>query len=114
GGAMVIIGTWTHLATAGVQPTEAYVLPVSLHLVLAGARARQRRPLSSWVAYCPAIGLLGVAALDERLAGGSAWHAVVAGGVGVAAVAAGGWRRLSGPLVLGTALLVAVTMHETL
>jgi hypothetical protein len=34
--------------------------------------------------------------------------------VGVAAVAAGGWRRLSGPLVIGTALVVAVTMHETL
>ena len=114
GGALITIGAWTHLATAGVELTEAYVLPVSLHLVLAGARARRQRPLSSWVAYGPAIGLLGLAALDERLAGGGAWHALVAGAVGVAAVAAGGWRRLSGPLVIGTALVVAVTMHETL
>ena len=72
------------------------------------------RPLSSWVAYGPAIGLLGLAALDERLGGGAGWHALVAGCVGVAAVAAGGWRRLSGPLVIGTALVVSVTLHETL
>ena len=114
GGVLITIGTWTHLATTGVELTEAYMLPVSLHLVLAGARARQRQPLSSWVAYAPAIGLFGIAALYERLAGGGAGHALVAGAVGVAAVAAGGWRRLSGPLVVGTALVVAVTMHETL
>ena len=123
GGVLIIVGSWTHLATAGVQVTEAYVLPVAVHLVLAGARARslasgagraRLRALSSWVAYGPAIGLLGLSALDERLAGGAGWHALVAGGVGVAAVAAGGWRRLSGPLVLGTALVVTVTLHETL
>ncbi|MGH8975247.1 MAG: SCO7613 C-terminal domain-containing membrane protein, partial [Acidimicrobiia bacterium] len=48
------------------------------------------------------------------LGGGPGWHALVAGIVGVAAVAAGGAWRLAGPLVLGTGLLVAVTLHESL
>jgi hypothetical protein len=34
--------------------------------------------------------------------------------VGVAAVVAGGGRRLAGPLFLGTTLLVAVTAYESL
>jgi hypothetical protein len=114
GGVLVIVGSWVHLATTGVVFSEPYVLPVAAHLVIAGARARHLRSLSSWVAYGPAIGLLGITALDERLAGGAGWHALVAGGVGVTAVAVGGWRRLSGPLFLGTALVVAVTIHETL
>jgi hypothetical protein len=32
----------------------------------------------------------------------------------VAAVAAGGWRRLAGPLFLGTGLVVTVTVLESL
>ncbi len=32
----------------------------------------------------------------------------------MAAVAAGGWRRLAGPLFLGTGLVAAVTFHESL
>jgi hypothetical protein len=72
------------------------------------------RPPSSWVAYAPAIVLLGGAALVERIAGGGGVHALVAGAVGMAAVAVGGGRRLAGPLVTGTAVLVAVTVHESL
>jgi hypothetical protein len=66
------------------------------------------------MAHAPAIALLGGAALAERLGGGGAAHALLAGAVGVAAVAAGGTWRLAGPLVVGTALLVAVTAHESL
>ncbi|MDQ1568953.1 MAG: hypothetical protein QOF96_3833 [Actinomycetota bacterium] len=72
------------------------------------------RPPSSWVAYAPAIVLMGGAALVERIAGGGGVHALVAGAVGMAAVAVGGGRRLAGPLVTGTAVLVAVTVHESL
>jgi hypothetical protein len=66
------------------------------------------------VAYTPALALLGGAALVERIAGGGGVHALVAGAVGLAGVVAGGGRRLAGPLVTGTALLVAVTAHESL
>lgn len=39
---------------------------------------------------------------------------MVAGAVAALAVASGGWRRLAGPLFLGTALLVTVTVFESL
>ncbi|MDQ3898635.1 MAG: hypothetical protein M3326_15560, partial [Actinomycetota bacterium] len=54
------------------------------------------------------------AALAERVTGGAGWHGLVAGAVGTAAVALGGWRKLAGPMVVGTGLLVAVTVHESL
>ena len=112
GGGAATLGVIVHLDASAVAAVEPYVAPVALQLVVAGWRARRRRPLSSWVAYAPAVGLLGGAALAERLGGGAPWHALVAGAVGVAAVAAGGWRRLAGPLLLGTGLLVAVTLVE--
>lgn len=114
GGAGVVLGIFGHLDAASVTALEPYVAPVAAHLTLVGWRARRTRALGSWVAYGPAVALLGGAALAERVAGGPGWHAVVAGGVGVAAVAAGGWRRLAGPLFLGTGLVVAVTLVESL
>jgi len=98
--------------------SELYVAPVAVHLLIAGAILRAanagvRRP-SSWIAYGPAIAMLAGSALAERIAGGSAWHSVFAGAVGVAAVATGGWRRSAAPLLLGTATLIAVVLRETL
>ena len=116
GGALATVGIAVHLTVDGVTATEPFVLPVALQLLVLGAQLRQRqvdRP-SSWVAFGPSIALLGVAALAERLDGGAAWHALVAGGVGVVAVAVGGWKRLAAPLFLGTALVVSVTVLETL
>ena len=112
GGAAATAGILLHLDAAAVVAVEPYVAPVALQLAVAGWRVRQQRPLTSWVAYAPAVALLGGAALAERLGGGASWHALVAGSVGAVAVAAGGWRRLAGPLLLGTALLVAVTLVE--
>lgn len=116
GGALATIGIGAHLAVDGVTATEPFVLPVAAQLLVLGWQLRQREddPPSSWIAYGPSVALLGVAALAERLDGGPAWHALVAGAVGVTAVAVGGWKRLAGPLFLGTALVVAVTVLETL
>jgi hypothetical protein len=58
--------------------------------------------------------LLAGSGLAERIGGGSGWHSLFAGCVGVLAVAAGGWRRALAPLLLGTATLVAVVMREAL
>jgi hypothetical protein len=67
-----------------------------------------------WVAYGPAVALLGGAALAERLDHGAPVHALVAGAVGLLAVVAGGRFRLIAPLVLGTTLLIALTVDESL
>ncbi|MGI8685231.1 MAG: SCO7613 C-terminal domain-containing membrane protein [Acidimicrobiales bacterium] len=114
GGVAATLGIIGHLDAAGVIPLEPYVAPVALHLVVAGWHGRRSRTLSSWTAYGPAVALLGGTGLVERLNGGPAWHSLVAGAVGVLAVACGGWRRLAGPLFLGTGLLVGVTVLECL
>ena len=114
GGVAATLGIVGHLNTTDITALEPFVTPVAGHLLAAGWLARRSGRLSSWTAYGPAVALLGGAALAERLAGGPAWHSLVAGAVGVAAVAAGGWRRLAGPLFLGTGLLVSVTAVECL
>lgn len=115
GGVLCTLAIALHLHTAGIQDAEPYVAPVSAQLLVAGWSARRRHPATtSWAAYVPAVALLGGVALLERMSGGAGWHALVAGAVGTAAVAAGGWRRLAGPMLVGTGLLVAVTVHESL
>jgi len=115
GGALCTAAIAIQLATAGVAASEPYAAPVAAQLLVAGWMSRRRQPaLSSWTAYVPAIALLGGVALLERLAGGGGWHALVAGAVGTAAVAVGGGQRLAGPMLAGTGLLVAVTVHESL
>jgi hypothetical protein len=111
---LATIGLWWHLQLGGVTAPEPYVLPVALLLLVAGIHAQREHGVGSWLAHTPAVVLLGVTALQERLAGGAAWHALVAGLVGGLAVAAGGARRLAGPLLVGTLLVVATTVHETL
>jgi len=112
-GAAITAGIWGHLAHGQVTALDAYVAPVAVMLVVAGYRARAGR-VSSWVAFGPAIVLLGGSALLERFNNGPGIHALVAGAVGVAAVLVGGSKRLISPLVLGTAVLVGLTAHESL
>ena len=114
GGAVVCLGLAGHLGVAGVDLPEAYLAPVAAQLAFAGWQARRSWPLSSWVAYGPAVALLGGVALAERLTGGGGLHAVIAGAVGVGGVAAGGWRRLLAPLFLGTVIVVVLALHESL
>lgn len=114
GGGLIAAGVLVHLGAAGVDMSEPYVLPVAAHLAVAGWVRRQRAATSSWVAYVPSIALVGGSALVERMAGGAEWHALVVAAVGTLAVALGGWQRLVGPLLTGTALLVAITAHESL
>jgi hypothetical protein len=114
GGAVATAGLVGHLILAGVTASEPFVAPVAVQLVVAGWQAQRRHHVSSWIAYVPAVALLGGAALAERIGGGAGWHALVAGGVGVLAVAVGGWRRLAGPMVVGTALLTVLTVRESL
>lgn len=129
-GVVVTLGVWAHLAAGNVTALDAYLAPVAIGLLAAGwqARAQRARPndgadagpalriptVSSWVAYGPGIIMLGGSALLERTQGGAGIHGLVAGAVGVLAVLAGGGRRLMAPLFLGTALLLGLTLNESL
>lgn len=114
GGVAATLGLWVQLDHHEVTASEAYLAPVALMLVIGGLYSRRSsgRPVSSWLAYAPAVALLGGAGLVERLGDGSGWHAVLAGAVGVVAVVVGGSRRLAGPLFTGTVVVVATTIHE--
>lgn len=112
GAAILALGVWWLLALEDVTALDVWALPVAVQLVVAGALARRRTGLSSWVADAPAVVVVGVPALLERGGGGSGWHAVLASAVAVTAIAAGGLGRLAGPLVLGTVLLAAVVGVE--
>jgi hypothetical protein len=117
GALVVVLGAWLQLAVAEVTVLDAYVAPVAILLVGLGYAVRvgpAGDETGSWVAYGPAIALLGGTALVERVAGGSGWHAILAGAIGVGAVAIGGARRLGAPLLLGTALLAATAGYESL
>lgn len=116
GGAIATLGLWQQLAEMEVAVGEPYVAPVAGLLLLAGIQTRRsaRRPVSSWLTYAPAVGLVCGTGVVERLDGGPGWHAVLAGIIGVAAVVAGATQRLAGPLFVGTATVVTLTIHETL
>jgi hypothetical protein len=112
GGMVAVFGTWQHLELGGVESVDLYALPVAALLWLVGSRLADR-DATSWVTHGPAIALAGGTALAERVAGGGGAHAVLAGVVGLIAVVEGGGRRLAAPLLLGTGLLVGLTVHET-
>jgi hypothetical protein len=94
-----------------VLPAAAYLLVVGVRL--RAGRAESDRP-GSWVAYGPAVALLGASGIVERLHGGSALHALFAGAVALVAIVAGGSRRLAAPLLIGTAIVATITVHEAL
>jgi hypothetical protein len=113
GGALMVVGVWWLLSLAEVTATDVWVAPVALQLWVAGWLARRMRGTSSWLTDVPPLLLVAVPALVERLAGGPGWHALLAGGLAVLAVAVGGARRLGGPLIVGSQLVVAVVLVET-
>ena len=111
---VALLGMWQTLAGYDVSVAEAYLAPLALVLLLAGVHARATHRVSSWVAYAPSVIVLGVPAFALRVAGEPGWHGLLAGAVAVVAVVVGASRRLAGPTVIGSGLLAAVTLHETL
>jgi len=106
-------GVWSQLSLRNVEWLEAYLALPAVAALVVGWFAH-RNGTSSWVAFAPTVAVLGGVALADRFTGGSAWHAVIAGGVGVLAVIGGGAWRLVGPLLTGTGLLALVVGFESL
>jgi hypothetical protein len=71
-----------------------------------GIGGRRWQAVSSWLAYGPGLALLGawVAAVQSQR--GDDWATMAGLLIGIVAIAVGGWRRMSAPLVIGSGLLV--------
>ena len=107
------LGVSLQLAVWNVTWLEPYLIFPAVAAMAIGYRFH-RTGGSSWAAYAPTIALASYVSIAERLAGGPAWHAVIAGGIGVVAVIAGGYRKLVGPLVTGSIVLAVVVGYESL
>lgn len=107
------LGVSLQLAVWNVMWLEPYLVFPAVAALAVGYHFH-RRGGSSWAAYAPTIALLSYVSIVERFNGGPAWHAVIAGGIGIVSIIAGGYRKLVGPLVTGTAVLAIVVGYESL
>ncbi len=96
------------LAPYGVTSGDLAVVAVSVLLLAAGAYAgRVRAGISTWVTAGPGLGLLALWLVDAQLTRAVGWSVPLALGTGVLAVGVGGWRRMTAPLIIGTATIGA-------
>ena len=97
------------LGPAGVTGTDLGMMITSAVLGVGGLIVSRLRPgSSSWSTVAPGFALAAGWLAISLGARGDSWRVFVGLGVGVAAVAVGGWRRLAAPLVLGTALTASM------
>ncbi|MDG4804937.1 hypothetical protein [Micromonospora sp. WMMD980] len=110
-----LLGGWLLLAVGGVAVLEAYTVPAALLALGAGLLALRRRPdLTSWLALGPGLGAALLPSLVSVLAAPDPQplRRLALGAVALGAVCGGAVRRWQAPVVLGTATLVPLALHE--
>ena len=116
GGALLVYGIWANLGLHSISQIEWYMLPLAVHLFVAGelyrrnaSRADGSHSVSSWAAHGPALIALLLPSIVAGVRGDDHFHLLFAGAVAVLAVGIGGVQRLAAPLLLGTAALTVIT-----
>jgi hypothetical protein len=111
-----VVGVWLLMKTGNVSLPEAYSLPFAVFALLVGILELRRRPeLGSWLAYGPALvagflpSLIIVLMTDTAPA-----RRVLVIVAGVLTVALGSIRRQKAPVVVGSVVTAAATLHELL
>ena len=110
-------GIWSHLGLNGVAAAEPYLLPVCAVLLVAGWHARHDHaarlvaPGSPTPRRSPCWAAPPWPSASPVAPAGTRWSPAR---WAQPRSIAGGWGRLAGPLVAGTALLVALTISESL
>ncbi|MEV0000697.1 hypothetical protein AB0H28_00215 [Micromonospora sp. NPDC050980] len=110
-----LLGGWLLLAAGGVAVLEAYTVPAALLALGAGLLALRRRPeLTSWLALGPGLGAALLPSLVSVLAAPDPQplRRLALGAVALGVVCGGAVRRWQAPVVLGTATLVPLALHE--
>jgi hypothetical protein len=111
-----VAGVWLLMSTGRVALPEAYSLPFAVFALLVGVLELQRRPdLGSWLAYGPALiaGFLPSLAL-MLMTDTAPLRRVLVIVAGVLTLALGSVRRQKAPVVVGSVVTAATTLHELL
>ncbi|WP_200206782.1 SCO7613 C-terminal domain-containing membrane protein [Micromonospora coerulea] len=114
-GGSELLGGWLLLAAGGVVLLEAYTAPAAGLALAAGLVALRTRPgLNSWLALGPGLAAALLPSLVSVLVAAEPqpWRRLVLGVVALGAVLAGAVRRWQAPVLLGSATLVPLALHE--
>ncbi|MFG2058334.1 SCO7613 C-terminal domain-containing membrane protein [Micromonospora sp. NPDC048930] len=114
-GGSELLGGWLLLAAGGVVVLEAYTAPAAALALVAGLVALRTRPgLNSWLALGPGLAAALLPSLVSVVVAPDPqpWRRLALGVVALGAVLAGAARRWQAPVLLGTATLVPLALHE--
>ena len=114
-GGSELLGGWLLLLAGGVVLLEAYTVPAAALALGAGLVALRTRPgLNSWLALGPGLAAALLPSLVSVLVAPDPqpWRRLALGVAALAAVLAGAVRRWQAPVLLGSATLVPLALHE--
>ncbi|MBT2399132.1 SCO7613 C-terminal domain-containing membrane protein [Streptomyces sp. ISL-100] len=111
--ALFVLATWVRLGASDVVTPEAYTLPVTIPALAIGVLRRRRDPqASSWTAYGPGLAATLLPSLIAAW-GDEHWlRPLLLGAAALAVTLTGARQRLQALLVLGSAVLTLVALHE--
>ncbi|MBT2493160.1 hypothetical protein J7E96_32610 [Streptomyces sp. ISL-96] len=111
--ALFVLATWVRLGASDVVTPEAYTLPVTVPALAIGVLRRRRDPgASSWAAYGPGLAATLLPSLIAAW-GDQHWlRPLLLGAAALAVTLTGARQRLQALLVLGSAVLTLVALHE--
>jgi hypothetical protein len=112
-----VVAVWMLMSLGNVAAPEAYTVPFALFALFVGVLELRRHPeMRSWLAYGPALvaGFLPSLALVLISGDTMPLRRVLLIVAGVLTVAIGSLRRQQAPVVVGTIVTAAATLHELL
>ncbi|MEV0598760.1 hypothetical protein AB0I82_05560 [Streptomyces sp. NPDC050315] len=113
GTALLIASSWVRLALADIDHPEAYTLPVTAAALVIGRRRRTHAPgTSSWTAYGAGLSATMLPSLIAMWSDGHWVRPLLLGTAALLATVVGVRTRLQAPLLVGSAVLVLVGVHE--
>ncbi len=110
---LLVLATWVRLGASDVVIPEAYTLPVTVPALAIGVLRRRRdAEASSWTAYGPGLAATLLPSLIAAW-GDQHWlRPLLLGAAALALTLTGARHRLQALLVLGSAVLALVALHE--
>jgi hypothetical protein len=100
----------SRLARYNVTSADLLALVVGAAMLLAGVGMRRWQVVSTWLAYGPGLALISAWVASVETSRRADWATMAGLLIGIVAIAVGGSRRMSAPLVIGTGLLTTTVV----